>query len=155
MRSLVLADCECGYSINATSFPFTDLLETDFLHLQNITRDTDWVPQNYTVTSLAARGLYGKNATLDNVVANPLNSTYGWTGRGVFGGDPGLQIYVRGGIPKDGLVPMGEIATARVDMLYGSFRAAIKLSDTPGTCAAFFWVCTTRSGALLPATLTR
>ncbi|KAI9870286.1 MAG: hypothetical protein M1830_004440, partial [Pleopsidium flavum] len=149
-----VADCECGYSVNATSFPFTDLLETDFLHLQNITLDSDWVPQNYTVNSLAARGAYGKNASLDNVVANPLNSTYEWTGRGVSGGNPGLQLYVRGGVPKDGLIPMGEVATARVDMLYGSFRAAIKLSDTPGTCAAFFWVCTPCCGASIPTTLT-
>lgn len=56
------------------------------------------------------------------------------------GGDPGLQLWVRGGIPKDGLIPMGEIATSREDMLYGSFRASILVSDIPGTCAAFFWV---------------
>lgn len=139
MAEVVFADCECGYSINETSFPFTDLLESDFLHLRNITLDSDWIPQNYTVTSHDSRGMYGKNASLDNVVANPLNSTYDWTGQGVLGGDPGLQLYVRGGIPANGLVPISEIATAGVDMLYGSFRAAIKLSSTPGTCAAFFW----------------
>ncbi|KAA6408617.1 MAG: glycoside hydrolase family 16 [Lasallia pustulata] len=131
------ADCECGYTVNATLY--TDLLETDFLHLPNITRDTDWQPQNYTVSPAAARGPYGKNASLSNVVANPLHDNNTSAGPGLLGGDPGLQLWVRGGIPQDGLIPIAEIASARDDMLYGSFRASMKLTGTPGTCGAFFW----------------
>ena len=74
------------------------------------------------------------------MVSNPLASQYDWSGDGVNGGDGGLQIIVRGGIPADGLVPMGEMASNRTDMLYGSFRAAMKLTQTNGTCGAFFWV---------------
>ena len=66
------ADCECGYTVNGTLY--TDLLESDFLHLPNITLDTDWQPQNYTVSAADARGPYGKNASLSNVVSNPLRT---------------------------------------------------------------------------------
>ena len=134
----VQADCECGYTVNSTLY--TDLIETDFLHLADITNDTDWQPQNYTVTPALARGPYGKNASVTNVVPNPLKSQYDWAGNGVNGGDAGLQLVVRGGVPQDGLIPMAEVATARIDMLYGSFRAGMKVTGTPGTCGAFFWV---------------
>ncbi|KAL9100923.1 MAG: hypothetical protein Q9163_003759 [Psora crenata] len=119
---------------------FTDLLETDFLHLANITRDTDWQPQNYTVTPALARGPYGKNASLSNVIANPLKSQYDWAGQGTRGGDAGLQLFVRGDEgPAGSLVPMAELVTTRDDILYGSFRAAIKITSLSGTCGAFFW----------------
>ncbi|MCJ1453885.1 hypothetical protein MMC28_004234 [Mycoblastus sanguinarius] len=136
--TLVSADCECGYTANSTLY--TDLIETDFLHLTNITTDTDWQPQNYTVTSALARGPYGKNASLNNVVANPLKSQYDWAGNGINGGDAGLQLFVRGGNPvPGGLIPMAEVATTRGDLLYGSFRAGMKVTATNGTCGAFFW----------------
>lgn len=139
------ADCECGYTVNSTLY--TDLIETDFLHLANIIDDTDWQAQNYTVTPELARGPYGKNASVSNVIANPLKSQYDWAGDGINGGDAGLQLFVRGGAPQDGLIPMAEVATARIDMLYGSFRAGMKVTGTPGTCGAFFWV---RPVSLLP-----
>ena len=137
----IQADCECGYTVNSALY--TELIETDFLHLANITTDTDWQPQNYTVTPALARGPYGKNASVSDVVANPLKSQYDWAGDGVNGGDAGLQLFVRGGVPQDGLIPMAEVATARVDVLYGSFRAGMKVTGTPGTCGAFFWVYST------------
>ena len=137
--TLVYANCECGYTVNSTLY--TDLIETDFLHLANITTNTDWQPQNYTVTPALARGPYGKNATLSDVVANPLKNKYDWAGDGVMGGDAGLQLFVRGGDPSPGgLIPMAEVATTRGDLLYGSFRAGIKVTATSGTCGAFFWV---------------
>ena len=138
LTPLAHADCECGYTVNSALY--TDLLETDFLHLPNITLDTDWQPQNYTVSPAAARGPYGKNATIGNVIANPLQNNNSWAGEGVLGGDPGLQLWARGGTPANGLIPMAEVASAREDMLYGSFRAAMKLTGTSGTCGAFFWV---------------
>ena len=134
----VRADCECGYTVNSTLY--TDLLETDFLHLANTTSDTDWQPQDYTVTAELSRGPYGKNASVANVVANPLKSQYDWAGNGVNGGDAGLQLFVRGGVPQDGLIPIAEVVTTRTDMFYGSFRAGMKTTGTPGTCGAFFWV---------------
>jgi len=140
LTPLVHANCECGYTVNSTLY--TDLIETDFLHLTNITTDTDWQPQNYTVTPALARGPYGKNASLSNVVTNPLKSKYDWAGDGVNGGDAGLQLYVRGGIPQDGLIPMAELATTRSDLLYGTYRVGMKVTPVSGTCGAFFWVLT-------------
>lgn len=130
--------CVCGYTLDTTLC--TDLLETDFLHLANITVDTDWQPQNYTVSPVDARGPYGKNASLSNVLANPLKSQYDWAGEGVNGGDAGLQLFVRGGIPSDGLIPMAELATSRADLMYGTFRVGMKVTKTSGTCGGFFWV---------------
>lgn len=95
---------------------------------------------NYTITPALARGPYGKNASLPNVLANPLKSKYDWAGDGINGGDAGLQILVRGGVPADGLIPMGELATTRIDMSFGTFRAGMKVTGTRGTCGAFFWV---------------
>ncbi len=136
---LTSAACECGYTVNNTLY--TELIESDFLHLTNITNNSDWQAQNYTVTSALARGPYGKNATLGNVVANPLRSQYDWAGEGVEGGDAGLQLFVRGGETQPGaLIPMAELATIRDDILYGSFRAGLRATNVSGTCGAFFWV---------------
>ena len=138
--NLVRSDCECGYTVNSTLY--TDLIESDFLHTQNITDDTDWQAQNYSVSADKARGPYGKLASIDNVVANPLKSQYDWAGDGVNGADAGLQLFVRGDTPdKGGLISMAELVTARDDILYGSFRAGMKISNVNGTCGAFFWVC--------------
>lgn len=137
--SFVRADCECGYTVNSTLY--TDLIESDFLHLKNITSDTDWLRQKYQVTADVARGPYGKDAQLDNVVANPLANQYDWSGDGVNGGDAGVQLIVRGGDPGKGkLIPMAELVTNRTDIHYGSFRAGMKTTAVNGTCGAFFWV---------------
>ncbi|KAK4694926.1 hypothetical protein P7C71_g2735, partial [Lecanoromycetidae sp. Uapishka_2] len=127
LTPLVHANCECGYTANSTLY--TDLIETDFLHLADIFTDTDWQPQNYTVTPALARGPYGKNASLSNVVTNPLKSKYDWAGDGVNGSDAGLQLFVRGGIPQNGLIPMAELATARGDLLYGTYRVGMKATS--------------------------
>ncbi|KAG7002377.1 glycoside hydrolase family 16 [Physcia stellaris] len=137
--TLARADCNCGYTVGSTLY--TDLIESDFLHQQNITADTDWQGQDYTVSAELARGPYGKNASSDNIVANPLKSKYDWAGDGINGGDAGLQLIVGGGTPdKGGLIPMAELVTSRDDILYGSFRAGMKITKVNGTCGAFFWV---------------
>ncbi|KAL9635330.1 MAG: hypothetical protein Q9164_003525, partial [Protoblastenia rupestris] len=132
------ASCACGYKVD--NHLYTTLLETDFLHLKTLSEDTPWQPQSYTVTPALARGPYGKNASLENVVPNPLKDKDDWEGEGMGGGDAGLQLFVRaiGGGPG-GLVRMAEIASKRNDILYGSFRATIKFTDIAGTCGAFFW----------------
>lgn len=137
LPAMVRADCECGYMVNSTLF--TDLLETDFLHSSSVSKD--WQAQEYSVQPQASRGPYGKDASPQNVVTNPLKSKDDWSGNGTKGSEAGLQLIVRGGIPKDKLIPMAELVSTRQDMLYGSFRTAMKLTEINGTCGAFFWVC--------------
>lgn len=60
----VVALCECGYTSTIEAFGsspvvFTDLIESDFLHIRNVAKDTDWRRQNYSVTAEAGRGPYG------------------------------------------------------------------------------------------------
>jgi hypothetical protein len=107
--------------------------------------DVGWAVQAYNNSPSSARGPYGKAAEIHNVVLNPLASREDWTGEGKLGGAPGLQIWVRGqqnllGPVGDQMVRSGEIDSLRRDMRYGSFRVGMKMSDVPGTCAAFFWV---------------
>ena len=142
-ESASTAECDCGYSVNASSDPafavFTSYLETDFLHLDKISDATEWQPQVYNVSTSDSRGPYGKLATLDNVVTNPIGEHHSWTGPARGDGDAGLQLIVRAQ-EVDGMIPLGEIVTFRRDMLYGSYRVAMKLTSVPGTCGAFFWV---------------
>ncbi|KAL8692234.1 MAG: hypothetical protein Q9224_004002, partial [Gallowayella concinna] len=133
--STAWANCECGYTVNGTLY--TDLTETDFLHIKNI-NESGWLPQSYIVNRETARGPYGKDASPKQVTTNPLKSRYDWAGNGIHGGDAGLQITVSNP-GKGGVIPMGEMGTNRTDMLFGSFRAAIKLTGQKGTCGAFFW----------------
>lgn len=138
----VRGDCECGYisAINGTPYMFTDLLESDFRHIANISVDTDWRRQQYNVTAAVARGPYGESPQISQVISNPLVNNTSNSGPSELGSDAGLQFIVPGGIPSNGLVPVGELNSVRQDMLWGSYRAAIKLTDVPGTCGAFFWV---------------
>lgn len=140
LPTLVRANCECGYTVRSTLY--TELLETDFLHLTNITNNTDWLPQKYQITPALARGPFGKDASPSNVVSNPLANKYDWAGNGIKGGDAGLQLIVKGGEPpQGGMIPMAEIVTNRTDFLYGSFRVGMRMTAVNGTCGGFFWVC--------------
>lgn len=137
LPSLVRSDCECGYLVDNTLY--TDLLETDFLHANNVTGD--WQAQNYTVSPDESRGPYGKSASVNNVVSNPTRRKSDWAGQGTKGGDAGLQLIVRGGIPQNKLIPAAELVSIRSDLYYGSYRTAMRLTGVNGTCGAFFWVC--------------
>ena len=136
--------CSYGYAVNSpssnTTTVYTQLLETDFLHLYSTSKNPCWQPQTYNVTAADARGPEGKLATPKNIVPNPLPSWDTWTGSGILGGDPGLRVWVNA-TEVDAMVPMGEMVSLRDDMLYGSYRINMKVSGTPGTCGAFFWVC--------------
>jgi hypothetical protein len=142
LGAFVVADCECGYSmtINGTTTVFSDLLETDFLHLASIAANTDWTQQQYNVTSKISRGTYGTSFQTRNDISNPVANNASYAAPGVLSGDPGLQLYVRGGVPSDGFVPTSQVNSVREDMLWGTYRASMKLTDVPGTCGAFFWV---------------
>lgn len=119
---------------------FNHALETDFLHLNSVFPGNPcWQPQVYNQSAAQARGEYGKEATLANLVPNPYASADTWTGKGIHGGDAGLQIWVRSK-PVNGHVSMGEMDARINDMQYGSFRIGMKLPSVPGTCVGFFWV---------------
>ncbi len=47
------------------------------------------------------------------------------------------------------MIPVAEVDTQRLDLFWGTFRTSMRLGKTPGTCAAFFWVCTSPPGRLL------
>jgi len=136
------AACECGYSVNSTSDSnyavFTELMENDFLHTStDDLKEVGWQPQEYNVTSTNARGPFGKSMELTNIVTNPFKK--GWSGEADHGGDAGLELWVRGD-HQDGLVSGAELVTMRNDSLLGSFRVGMKLSNSSGTCGAFFFV---------------
>lgn len=136
---LVHSACECGYVVDDELY--TDLMVTDFLHSATI--PAGWQPQDYIVPQTESRGPYGKVASRENIVTNPL------TRSGARDGDAGLQMIVRGGTPRDGFIPMAELATVRGDFLYGSFRAGMKHTGVPGTCSTIFWVCRKRKSKMI------
>ncbi|KAI0603495.1 glycoside hydrolase family 16 protein [Biscogniauxia sp. FL1348] len=145
--SRVLADCECGYSITTgsdnTQHLFTDLLESDFIHL-DVTDSTNeygqygWAPQVYNVSAAAARGTYGQAFVGANVVSNNIADDNVFTGEGSNGGDAGLRLTVQSEV-VDNMVTSSEISTTGLNYFYGTFRAGIKVTDVEGTCSAFFW----------------
>lgn len=115
-------------------------MENDFLHTSgdNCT-EFGWRPQQYNVSARDARGPYGKEFDVANVVLNPLEDSHMWSGNAKYGGDAGLNLWVRADY-TDEVVGSAEVATVRDDALYGSFRVGMKLSAQNGTCGAFFWV---------------
>jgi hypothetical protein len=140
--------CGCGYAVNATVHPqfalFTDYFETDFLHTTDISATSEeashgvpWRPQAYNTSAKITRGSYATSKQLRNIIPNPLPSGR-WGGEPANGGDAGLQLWVRHSLDDD-RVPIAEISSPREDILYGSFRAAVKFSGNNGTCGAFFW----------------
>ncbi|KAL7929490.1 glycoside hydrolase family 16 protein [Trichoderma chlorosporum] len=151
MSCLVAADCECGFiaqsSGNTTrdgegnQLFFTNMMESKFFELKNISRDSTWRRQQYNVSARAGRGEYGKAFGVDNVYsatgddgnADGAEST----GSSSSGGD-GVELVV-GSTLVDDAIPVAELDSARVDLFYGSYRAGMKLTAVNGTCAAFFW----------------
>lgn len=139
---LFAADCECGYSINSTGDAlhqvFTEVLESDFTTISNISLDTDWVAQEWKVEPEASKGPYGRQTMVTNIISNPVkNLTAG--SEGINGGPSGIELYVRKVNQGERYVPVAELDSYRSDMLYGSFRAAFQTTKINGTCAAFFW----------------
>ena len=138
---IALAACECGYATHdihtGETEVYTEILESDFLHLQDISQQKDWVPQVWNIPAVGNAG-WGRNHTLDDVTTNPLRTDTG--AEGMHGGNPGLQLWVRSGAPKGGYINSAEVASARRDIRYGSFRAGIRYTGEPGTCGSFFTV---------------
>ncbi|EDO00643.1 hypothetical protein SS1G_03116 [Sclerotinia sclerotiorum 1980 UF-70] len=91
------------------------------------------------MSAAAGRGPYGMNYSIEQIASNPILDENTWSGNGEFGVDPGVQLTVSGGDPANGFVQTAEMDSAREDLLWGTYRAAMKLTLTPGTCSAFFW----------------
>jgi hypothetical protein len=102
-------------------------------------KEVGWGPQIWNVSSKAARGPFGKSMDEGNIVTNPLKDSKAWSGDAEHGGDAGLELWVRGD-HSGGFVNGSELATMRNDTLYGSYRVGMKLSNSSGTCGAFFFV---------------
>lgn len=135
------ASCECGYrvtvnssSVNTTEvgttdipqqYVLTDLIETNFANISDISKNSDWQRQAWNTTAAESRGTYGEMMAVDNVISSE---------------GEGLQIIVRAGDITDNMVQGGEIDSLRRDLLYGTFRSSVKLTDASGTVSAFFWV---------------
>ncbi|KAG0128148.1 glycoside hydrolase family 16 protein [Tuber indicum] len=130
------ADCECGYSLNSTVF--TDLIESDFTLLKNITDNTDWAVQEWKVDKEASKGPYGRKAQMQNVVSNP-SVRHNISAEGVNGDLAGLELFVRRPENNEEHIGVAEVDSRRTDMIYGTFRAGIKTTGVNGTCGAFFW----------------
>lgn len=137
---LAEADCECGYRVtipsngtNTTSessipqqYIVTDLIETNFANISDVSKNTDWIRQAFNKTAQQSLGTYGEMMAVDNI-----ESVKG----------TGLEITLRGEADLvDGMVQGGEIDTARTDLLYGTFRSSMKLTNVSGTVSAFFFV---------------
>ncbi|EPE06072.1 glycoside hydrolase family 16 protein [Ophiostoma piceae UAMH 11346] len=134
------ADCECGYSavIDDDTPLFTDLIETDFAHLDDIATNTDWVRQAFNVTADKARGSYGEMYQADNMRTAVSTNAKTEDGQAKNGQPAGLELVVN---PRlvNGMVPAAEIDSSRTDVLFGTFRASMRLTNVAGTCSAFFW----------------
>lgn len=113
-------------------------LETNFSSLADISKNHDWLRQEFNVTAQAGRGRFGKTFSLDNVESQ-LN-----------GNTKGLQLRVNRQLESDSVL-VAEVDSARVDLFWGSYRAGMKLTQISGTCAAFFWVsdCASNSDAVV------
>jgi hypothetical protein len=90
------------------------------------------VVQNWTVDKEASKGPYGRQTNLNNVKSNPDPKGHPLIGTG-------LDLWVRKVNPGDEYVSVAEVDSKRTDMLYGTFRASLKVTDVNGTCSAFFW----------------
>lgn len=64
----------------------------------------------------------------------------GSSGKTAHGGDPRLQLVVRGPTQIGFPVSTAELITSRKDIHYGNYRASIQYTNRPGTCGSMFWV---------------
>jgi len=117
---------------------FTDLLETDFARLTTAdltwSETADWARQAFNLTAERARGEYGEMFAVENVRIAEHGEGVDKEYR-----DKVLELVVRSQV-VDGMVSVAELDTTRMDFMWGSFRAMMKVSGVGGMCAAFFWV---------------
>ncbi|KAL6695284.1 glycoside hydrolase family 16 protein [Trichoderma pleuroticola] len=149
MSCLVAADCECGFITQSSGNQtrngtgsgdehgqlfFTNMMESKFFEMRDISRDGTWRRQQYNVSARAGRGEYGKSFALDNVYTTAAREGESDNSNG--GDGVGLVV---GSTVVNEAIPVAELDSARNDLHYGSYRAGMKLTAVNGTCAAFFW----------------
>ena len=148
LSKLVAPACECGFLVRNPISPqeqlrFLDFLESDFTNHEISSDNQDWISQGFNVTADAGHGTYGKAFTPDNV-----DPHLGWPVNGGQQADDthhraksndGLELWVDSDV-VEGNVISAEVDTARQDLVWGSYRAGIKVTTVTGTCSAFFWV---------------
>ncbi len=80
------------------------------------------------------------NFTILNSVSNAIADPKIWTAAPLLGGGPGLRLLVAPGVPPNSLVPVAEVDSSRVDLLYGSYRFGVKVPAIAGTCTSVYFV---------------
>lgn len=145
LACLAAADCECGFITNSNTetnqLLFTNMLESKFFELRNISRDGTWKRQQYNVSARAGRGEYGKTFAVGNVYSVAADGGgESAASNGDDDGNDGVALVVGSTVANEA-IPVAELDSARSDMHHGSYRAGMKLTPVNGTCAAFFWVC--------------
>lgn len=135
--------------IDGHQYLFTDLIETDFAHVSDISTNTDWIRQAFNVTREMNRGRYGEMYTVENIYTDPDPNSNVEDGTDRNGNPAGLDLVVKAGLESN-MVPVSEIDSNRTDILFGTFRAGMRLTNVPGTCSAFFWVYVKSKEPFLP-----
>lgn len=135
---VLATDCTCGFDVkrpnSGDGWLFTEAMETDFTRLQSITSAKDWQRLEFNVSAETGRGEYSKIFTPNNIAVGPNLADKGsseWY--------DGVELSVSAAIVNGGVLA-AEMDTMRQDLLWGSFRAGMKLTAVKGTCSAFFWV---------------
>ncbi|PKS12918.1 hypothetical protein jhhlp_000259 [Lomentospora prolificans] len=143
--SVVNADCECGYITNVggskEKTAFAELLESDFTRADAINSENNWMVASFNISKEETHGIYGLNFRPSNVVtfANkkvPLARAE--IAKPAKLPNQGLELVVSSKLEQD-MASVAELDSRRADLKYGSYRTSMKLTDMPGTCAAFFW----------------
>lgn len=158
--TVVMADCECGYSTNIgntkRSTTFTELLEADFARADAFSKDSEWILPSFNVTKEQTHGNFGLTFRPENIMAlankgpssvrsEPEKTEKTEKAEKADKKPPvsssGLELHVSSQIDGD-MVSVAEIDSRGADLRYGSYRASMQLTDVAGTCAAFMWVST-------------
>lgn len=156
--TVVVADCECGYSTNIgntkRSTIFTELLEADFARPDAFSKDSEWILPSFNVTKEQTHGHFGLTFRPENIMAlankgpSAVRSEPDKTEKAEkmqkadkkpTVSPAGLELRVSSQIDGD-MVSVAEIDSRGADLRYGSYRASMQLTDVAGTCAAFMWV---------------
>jgi hypothetical protein len=117
-------NCPCGYSTEDGAV-WSEIQETDFTTVTDLFYEKHgWDVQEYNASAAPDQGVYARYTSRYNLEY----------------GTDGLRLMVR---PPNSNHSIGgaEISSVRSDMLYGSFRVAMKSTTVNGTCGAIFWVC--------------
>lgn len=136
-REKTVINYDCGFTLNDTlpdkSYAlFTDMIETDWVHISDVEEDTDWKPTTWNLSC-------NTHSMVENIRENPLSGD-GWQGQGQHWGRAGLQLIAPKPENKShGITPQAYMRTKQANILYGTFRTAAHIPNVPGTFATFNW----------------